>query len=224
MIIKLKKVFTPNATSNLLATSSLKILKKKKSDVLDLGCGTGFVGLTIAKNLKIKNNYYFSDISKKAVLLCKKNAGKNNIKIEAKHGVLYKPWNNKKFDLIIESVSAIAKKVADISPWYTNNIPCACGQDGTILVAQILKQSKKYLKKNGKLIFPIVSLSNKKKILKIAKKYFKTVKLMDSKEWPLPKSMYSKSSLLEKLKKEGLIGFKRKFGLILYTSDIYIAY
>ena len=224
MIIKLKKVFTPNATSDLLVTSSLKILKRKKSDVLDLGCGTGFVGLTIAKNLKIKNNYYFSDISKKAVLLCKKNAGKNNIKIEAKHGVLYKPWNNKKFDLIIESVSAIAKKVADISPWYTNNIPCACGQDGTILVAQILKQSKKYLKKNGKLIFPIVSLSNKKKILKIARKYFKTVKLMDSKDWPLPKNMYSKSSLLEKLKKEGLINFKRKFGLILYTSDIYIAY
>ena len=224
MIIKLKKVFTPNATSDLLVTSSLKILKRKKSDVLDLGCGTGFVGLTIAKNLKIKNNYYFSDISKKAVLLCKKNAGKNNIKIEAKHGVLYKPWNNKKFDLIIESVSAIAKKVADISPWYTNNIPCACGQDGTILVAQILKQSKKYLKKNGKLIFPIVSLSNKRKILKIAKKYFKTIKLMDSKDWPLPKSMYSKSSLLEKLKKEGLIDFKKKFGLILYTSDIYIAY
>ena len=91
-------------------------------------------------------------------------------------------------------------------------------------MAQILKQSKKYLKKNGKLIFPIVSLSNKKKILKIAKKYFKTVKLIDSKDWPLPKSMYSKSSLLEKLKKKGLIDFKRKFGLILYTSDIYIAY
>ena len=47
---------------------------------------------------------------------------------------------------------------------------------------------------------------------------------MDTKDWPLPKSMYSKSGLLEKLKKEGLIGFKRKFGLILYTSDIYIAY
>ena len=224
MILKLKKVFTPNATSDLLVTNSLKILKRKRSDVLDLGCGTGFVGLSIAKNLKVKNNYYFSDISKKAILLCKKNAKKNKIKIEAKNGALYKPWDDKKFDLIVESVSAIAKKVADISPWYTNNIPCACGQDGTVLVARVLKQSKKYLKKNGKLIFPIVSLSNKKKILKIARKYFKTVKLIDTKDWPLPKSMYSKSALLEKLKKKGLIDFKRKFGLILYTSDIYIAY
>ena len=224
MIIRLKKVFTPNATSDLLVANSLKILKKKKSDILDLGCGTGFVGLTVAKNLKFKNNYHFSDISKKAIFICKKNSKKNKIKIEAKTGALYKPWNNKKFDLIIESVSAIAKKIADISPWYTNNIPCACGQDGTILVAQVLKESKKYLKKNGKLIFPIVSLSNKKKILKIAKKYFKTVKLMDTKDWPLPKSMYSKSNLLDKLKKKGHISFKRKFGLILYTSDIYIAY
>ena len=224
MIIKLKKVFTPNATSDLLVTNSLKILKKRKSDILDLGCGTGFVGLTVAKNLKFKNNYHFSDISKKAIFICKKNSKKNKIKIEAKTGALYNPWNNKKFDLIIESVSAIAKKIADISPWYTNNIPCACGQDGTILVAQVLKESKKYLKKNGKLIFPIVSLSNKKKILKIAKKYFKTVKLMDSKDWPLPKSMYSKSNLLDKLKKKGHISFERKFGLILYTSDIYIAY
>ena len=47
---------------------------------------------------------------------------------------------------------------------------------------------------------------------------------MESKDWPLPKSMYSESSLLEKLKKKGFISFKRKFGLILYTSDIYIAY
>ena len=67
-----------------------------------------------------------------------------------------------KFDLIIESISAIAKKVAKVSPWYKNGIPCDCGEDGTDLVNSVLKETKDYLKKNGKLIFPIVTLSNKK--------------------------------------------------------------
>lgn len=223
MIIKSKKVFTPNATSDLLVHSTIKILKKK-SDILDLGCGTGFVGLSISKNSKLKNNYYFSDISKKAIELCIKNAKKNKIRIEAKTGGIFQPWKNRKFDIIVESVSGIAKKVANISPWYTNNIPCDCGEDGTLLVSKVLKDSKKHLNKNGKIVFPIVSLSNKKKIVKTAKKYFGKVKLVASKDWPLPKTMYTNSKLLNQLKRKGLIDFKMKYGLILYTSDIYIAY
>ena len=222
MIIKEKKVFTPNATTDLLVSCTLALIKKK-SHILDLGCGTGFVGLTVAKNSKFKNNYYFSDISKKAIELCKKNAKKNKIKIEANAGALYEPWKNRKFDLIVESVSAIAKKVADISPWYQNGIPCACGEDGTILVEKVLNETKKYLNKNGILIFPIVTLSNKKKILRIAKKRFKKVKLLVSKDWPLPKSMYSQTNLLNSLKNKGIITFKKKYGLILYTSEIYVA-
>lgn len=223
-MIKLKKeVFKPNATTRLLVENAFKIIKKK-SDILDLGCGTGYVGLTIAQKFKNKNNYFFSDLSKKAINLCKNNAKRNKIKIIAKSGSMYDPWVGMKFDLIIESISAIAKKVAIVSPWYKNGIPCDCGEDGTELVNEILKVSKKYLKKNGKLIFPIVTLSNKKKILKTAKRQFKNVKLLESQDWPLPKSMYSKKSLLESLKKKGFISYKLKYGLILYSTEIYVAY
>ena len=197
MIKEEKKVFTPNATTRLLVESTLETIKKK-SDILDLGCGTGFVGLTVAKKTKFKNNYYFSDLSQKAINLCKKNAERNKVKIYAKAGSMYEPWQDKKFDLIIESISAIAKKVAVISPWYKNGIPCDCGEDGAELVNDVLKVTRKFLKKNGKLIFPIVTLSNKNRILRTARKNFKNVKLLVSKDWPLPKSMYSKRRLLEK--------------------------
>ena len=218
-----KKVFTPNATTGLLVESTLKIIKKK-SDILDLGCGSGYVGLSVAKKTKFKNKYFFSDISKEAISLCKRDAKRNKIKILAKAGTMYEPWEGDKFDIIIESISAIAKKVARVSPWYKNGIPCDCGEDGTDLVNDVLKVSKRYLKKNGKLIFPIVTLSNKKKILQTARKNFRNVKLLISKDWPLPKSMYSKKKLLENLKKKGLISYKMKYGLILYSSEIYIAY
>ena len=164
-----KKVFTPNATTGLLVESTLKTLKKK-SDILDLGCGTGYVGLSVAKKTKLKNKYFFSDISKEAISLCKRNAKRNKIKILAKAGTMYEPWKGDKFDIIIESISAIAKKVARVSPWYKNGIPCDCGEDGTDLVNDVLKVSKRYLKKNGKLIFPIVTLSNKKKFFKLLEK------------------------------------------------------
>ena len=84
-------------------------------------------------NSKFSDFHHFSDLSKKAVALCKKNAKRNKIKIHARVGSMYKPWEGKKFDLVIESISAIAKKVAVISPWYKNGIPCDCGEDGTAL-------------------------------------------------------------------------------------------
>ena len=147
MIKEEKKVFAPNATTRLLVESTLETIKKK-SDILDLGCGTGFVGLTVAKKTKFKNNYYFSDLSQKAINLCKKNAERNKVKIYAKAGSMYEPWQDKKFDLIIESISAIAKKVAVISPWYKNGIPCDCGEDGAELVNDVLKVTRKFLPSN----------------------------------------------------------------------------
>ena len=91
---------------------------------------------------------------------------------------MFGPWKNKKFDLIVESVSAISEPVANRSPWYNKNIPCHAGIDGTKLVNEILLKAKNYLKKDGKIIFPIVSFSKKEKIINLAKKNYKKVKLL----------------------------------------------
>ena len=43
---KKKTVFTPNATSKLIVDQAANVIKKK-SDILDLGCGDGYIGLNI---------------------------------------------------------------------------------------------------------------------------------------------------------------------------------
>ena len=52
------KVFVPTGTSELLIETSEKIIKKKKK-ILDLGCGSGIVGISIAKRLKTKEKVFF---------------------------------------------------------------------------------------------------------------------------------------------------------------------
>ena len=220
---KIKTVFAPNATSQLIVEETIKHIKKKV-DVLDLGCGNGYIGLNIYKKKKNKiKSFSFSDLSKKATNKCKINAKKEGLKIIIKNGSMFEPWINQKFDLIVESVSVISEPVANWSPWYNKHITCKAGEDGTELVNDILKEGKRYLKKGGKIIFPIVSLSKKEKIINKAKKNYRTVKLLSSKDWPLPKVMYKYEKQLEKLKKRKLIDYTKRFGIILYTSYIFVA-
>ena len=64
-----------------------------------------------------------------------------------------------------------------------------------------------------------MTLSNKRKILKTANKYFKNVKLLIPKDWPLPKSMYSKK-IIREIKEERFNQLqKTKYGLILYSQN-----
>lgn len=157
----INKVFTPTGTSNLLIEASIKIIKQKKG-ILDLGCGCGIVGISISKKLKTKNKIYFSDISKQACRNTLINCKNNKIKFEIKEGSLLNPWENYKFNYIVSDVAAIAKDISKISPWY-KNCENNSGYDGTDHIINIINNSKKYLNKNGKLIFPIISLSNEKK-------------------------------------------------------------
>ena len=46
------KVFKPTGTSDLLLEASLHYISKK-DDILDLGCGSGIIGIKIAKTKKI---------------------------------------------------------------------------------------------------------------------------------------------------------------------------
>ena len=88
---------------------------------------------------------------------------------------------------------------------------------------KFIKNAKSYLNKHGRIIFPIISLSNEKKIKTYLKKNFSKIKLEATQEWPMPNIMYKKEKLLEKLKNKKIIFYKKKFGLLIFKTQIYSA-
>ena len=101
---------------------------------------------------------------------------------------------------------------------------CKSGKDGTKLTIKVIKDSKNFLKKKGILCFPVISFANEKKIVNFTKKKFKNLKIIGLNEWPLPKELVNKISILEKLKKKGYINYKNNFGMIIWYTKIFIAY
>jgi len=214
-----KKVFKPTGTSDLLLHASLKEIKKTH-DVLDLGCGSGIVGINIAKAKRLKKKIYFSDISKFATRNTKQNCTLNKINHEIKTGSILKPWAKYKFNVIISDVASISDSVAKISPWYNKLITNKAGKDGVKNIIEIIKNCKNHLKKDGKLIFPIISLSNEEKILSYVKKKFGKYVVLKAKEWPLPKMMYKNKKILIHLNKKKRINITQKYGLIIFSTKI----
>lgn len=204
-------IFRPTGTSTALINAVKPYIKGGK--LLDLACGSGIIGGELLNQV---DDVYASDISQEATSY----VSKKYPDIDVRYGNLFEPWKDMKFDYIIDDVSGVAEDIAKVSPWF-QGIPCESGKDGTKLVIKVLEQASKYLNKNGKLFFPIVSLSNVNKILDTAKSLFK-IKLLKHTDFPLPKEMYKDIDLLRELKKEG-IQFEEKFGMVIFFTDVYMA-
>ena len=100
----------------------------KNSNVLDIGCGIGVLGIAAARFFNA--NAVMSDVNNRAVMLAKKNAKSNNVKAEAFQGNLYEKITQNDFDVIL------------------SNPPQTAGKE---ICFQLIEQSKNYIKNNGSL-------------------------------------------------------------------------
>ncbi len=212
-------VFTPNLTTNLLI-QAIKNTVSGPTKLLDLGCGTGVVGLALYLQGLTKSPLYASDLSKPAVFCSRENFKRYGCQAEVRNGALFEPWLGEKFDVIVDDISAIAQDIAVVSPWF-QGVPCDTGKDGTNLVSEILCSARQYLTDKGFLFFPILSLSNVDILLNVAKENFGTLNRVIRQDWPLPAELKLHMPLLRKLNAEGSIKLEERFGMVLCYTEIY---
>lgn len=128
--------------SRLLVETFLKESGACNGDFLDVGCGYGYIGITLAKVMDI--NIDMIDINKRAIHLAKMNSQKNNVEANIFISDAYENVN-KKYDIII------------------TNPPIRVGKE---ILLNILRGSIEYLNNDGELWFVIRKDQGAKSILK----------------------------------------------------------
>lgn len=121
--------------------------------VLDVGCGYGVIGISIAK-LNPKLKVYMVDINKRAVKLARENVVRNGVedRVVVLEGDLYEPVKNLKFNAIV------------------SNPPYAAGFK---VVERLIRESINYLLVGGTL--QIVARKGSEKVKRVMLETFRNV-------------------------------------------------
>jgi len=212
-------IFTPTLTSELIIKFSEKYLLKNQR-ILDLGCGGGIISASLYQK-KLNQSFHLSDLDLLAVKRAKKNLESIKANFTIRQGNLFEPWKKQKFDLIINDVSGVSSHVAKISSWF-KNVPIDSSISGTNLLERVVNKCENYMDSKSTFITPIISLSNVKKAKNFLKKKLKIISIKEF-DWPLPQTMMSNIKVLEKLKKDKIIYFRKNFGIIICSTILVAA-
>lgn len=129
--------------SNLLVTEIMKNLETAPTNILDVGCGYGFMGICLSKYFSCQADLV--DVNERAVHLCKKNIALNEVSATA-------------------FISDIYENIKDKYNLILTNPPIRAGKE---TVLKFLKEAKNHLSNDGSLWFVIRKDQGAKSILKL---------------------------------------------------------
>lgn len=217
-------VFQPTETTKLILDHFAKAGVPQGDTMLDLGCGCGIVGLALTR-AGYAGTVHASDISKEAVDNVRANFGRYGLKVDARAGSIFEPWEDMTFDVVLDDVSGIAESIARISPWFGTAISCESGNDGTELTVRVIRESPRYLTSDGALYFPALGLSNYPRIVEAAEEVFVHVEEVARKPFYFPADLTTVHAdvLRDAMNRKDII-VEVKFGMYIWETRIYKAW
>lgn len=161
----------PRADTEILVENAIEDIKKafpgkKEISIMDLCCGTGCIGISVAKVLSRtfeKVSLTLSDLSKDALEVCFQNVKdlikEPNIETELCCGSLFETVEGKKYDAILTNPPYIATNVIENLDTqvrqYEPHLALDGGEDGLDLVKEIAENAPRFLNKEGLLFMEI---------------------------------------------------------------------
>ncbi len=159
-----------------------KDLKKDKIKILDLGCGSGAIGLTLKSILK-DSEVTLTDISKDALEVAKLNANNLNLDVTFIESDWFSNVKLEQYDIIVSNPPYI-RTDEEIEEIVKNNEPSLAlygGVDGLDCYRKILANIKPYLNNKFLIAFEIGE-SQKEEIYDIVNKYLKDIEITCKKD------------------------------------------
>ena len=178
-------VFTPTATTRLLCSVALDVITPGDK-VLDLGCGSGIIGLEILRQNLGLSGLCMSDISPQAVQKAQANARSLGLDVDVRTGSLFQPWLENSFDVIVSDVSGVIPEIGAELGWF-DSVPNDSGDDGTALAGAVIAGAPEFLSTGGVLLMPAISLSDEAELLNRMRSVFSSVSRLAEARLPLPR-------------------------------------
>lgn len=166
-----KSVLIPRSDTEILVEEVINIVKTeinntsdaeivdKNINILDMCTGSGAIIISLAHYLKDYNiNYYASDVSGDAIEVATQNGENNDVKINFMISDLFKSIPEIKFDIIVSNPPYVERNVIKNLDENVKREPYIAldgGIDGLDFYKEIIKESNKFLNKNGYLCFEI---------------------------------------------------------------------
>lgn len=174
-----KRVLIPRFETEELVENTINYIKKfftKPVDIIDLGCGSGVIGLTLEQKVST-NSVDLVDISKEALEVTHKNCEKLNSKANLIESDMLSSVE-KKYDVIISNPPYI-KTNEEIEDIVKNNEPhlaLYAGEDGLDCYRKIVKEVSKNMKDKALIAFEI-GCTQANDIKELVTSYLKDVKV-----------------------------------------------